>query len=171
MFAESSLAWIIIYLPSAINFQYFLTHCEVTQKVGLGPIRLPLKVSVKLSSSLTPVDNPCVIAWVAVLKLTCRKDHGHEWPEVVRSGLSGMIPLNQMCGAEVQPCHPSPSWAMLFTSFVVQTIFSQFLLCFLPATPLCTCHYRCCSLCPPYTSLTHVRHTHTTWNPNTKPRT
>lgn len=62
MFAESSLAWIIIYLPSAINFQYFLTHCEVTQKVGLGPIHLPLKVSVKLSSSLTPVDNPCVIA-------------------------------------------------------------------------------------------------------------
>lgn len=62
MFAESSLAWIIIYLPSAINFQYFLTHCEGTQKVGLGPVHLPLKVSVKLSSSLTPVDNPCVIA-------------------------------------------------------------------------------------------------------------
>lgn len=155
--------WHGLLSTSAIISQYLLTHYGVAQEVKLGPVHLPLKLSPStFSSSLTPVNHPCVTAWIAALKLICRIDHGHEWPEAVQvkmeSGLSGMLPdytYEEQRYHPATPFHPDPCFSrpLWFRQFL-----SQFLLCSVPPTPLWTCHHICCSLCPLHMSLTHVPH-------------
>lgn len=147
------IAWRRLLSTMTIHLQHFLMDCQVSQKVGLGPVHhhgscVKLSTST-FSFSLTPVDDPSVTAWLTVLELTCREVHGHDRPKVKQARVGFLLSV-------LLSNHDSVKWRWSPATLlhpIVQANFLSIPSAFSSSHKFCTCCHRCCSLCP-----SHIPH-------------